>query len=499
MAPKRKQTEPSAAPARKRAPTTTPSFNAPTFTAISISPEALGNLFSGFQNFFQQVSAPGVSIQGLPADSSQDIVADTPREEDERPGTSASFSTAEARRMGTRSQSASAAPATPSNSSSSGPTTFSGNNPASQLSLGTPTCLRDLSQGTQARSRRPSSVTTLDNENQDCEPASAPTSEPGRSGRAEDEAAKKTSKKKTKKTKHTDSHDDSGTSSSSSEDEDSSLEGYWGEGEDLVGLPVWAHERRANSHRKTFDGTLEWKDGALVPDVKKSTFASSDFILGNHLSNKKRNKILNGDYVDIFTLLPPAKMKGKGEKKPAYGKRKYREPRAERTFENWLDGFQIYMGTIVACYPKRAMHLLAYMAHVRRAYALAGEGPALLYDEDFRRNASLLSSTRWDLRDQNFWGEHVGPYIEKKQPESARSARAEYKRSARRLVCWEYNKGTCGRAYCKYSHECEKCQGSHPATACFKGRQSFRGKRGNFQQGPRSGAAAGQSTSGNRY
>ncbi|CAI5778600.1 Hypothetical predicted protein [Podarcis lilfordi] len=178
---------------------------------------------------------------------------------------------------------------------------------------------------------------------------------------------RKHTSKKSKKSRRSESEDDSGTSSSSDSDSDVPREEFWGHGEDCVGLPSWAHERRANSYRKSFNGTLEWKDGALVPDVKTSTHLSTDFIVGNHLSQRKRDKILNGDFIDTFRLLPPAKLTGKGEKRRSHGKRRYRAPRVERTFENSLDGFQVFMGVVSAACPKRAMHLVAYMAHVRRA------------------------------------------------------------------------------------------------------------------------------------
>ncbi|CAI7935253.1 Hypothetical predicted protein, partial [Podarcis lilfordi] len=72
------------------------------------------------------------------------------------------------------------------------------------------------------------------------------------------------------------------------------------------------------------------------------------------------------------------------------------------------------MAVVSSCYPKRGAHLVSYLAHVRRAREQAGDEAALAYDEDFRRNASLLSSTRWDQKDNNCWFEHVGPNIEKK-------------------------------------------------------------------------------------
>ncbi|CAI5782154.1 XP_028590673.1uncharacterized protein LOC114599482 [Podarcis lilfordi] len=280
---------------------------------------------------------------------------------------------------------------------------------------------------------------------------------------------------KKKRSKQSETEDESGTSSSES-DSEGPMDGYWGFGEENHGIPLWVHKRRANSHRKTFNGTLEWKDGALVEDVKVSTNQSTDFILGNHLSQKKRNKILNGDYVDMFTLLPPTKLMGKGEKRRSFGKRRYRTPRAEHTFENWLDGYQVFMGVVCVAYPRCSMDLVAYLAHVRRAHTLAGENAALTYDENFRRSASLLPSTRWDLRDPNYWGEDVGPYIEKKSQESAKAGKTEAKR---RSQCWEYNRGVCTRPACKYLHECERCQGNHPASACFKNKQQpFRGAGG---------------------
>ncbi|CAI5774685.1 Hypothetical predicted protein [Podarcis lilfordi] len=226
-------------------------------------------------------------------------------------------------------------------------------------------------------------------------------------------AKRKHVSKKSRRRDPSDSEDETGTSSSEG-DSDAPMETYWGEGEQ-TGAPLWMHERRAYSHQKTFNSTLEWKDGALVEDVKISTNLSTDFILGNHLSKRRRDKILNGDFIDMLTLLPPAQMKGKGEKKRYYGKKRYRSPRVERTFENWLNGYQVFMGVVLGCYPKRGLHLASYLAHVRRARELAGDEAALLYEEDFRRNASLLPSTRWDLRDNNYWMEHVGPYSERER------------------------------------------------------------------------------------
>ncbi|CAI5799411.1 XP_028572535.1uncharacterized protein LOC114590431 [Podarcis lilfordi] len=131
----------------------------------------------------------------------------------------------------------------------------------------------------------------------------------------------------------------------------------------------------------------------------------------------------------------------------------------------------------------------------------AGDEAAISYDEDFRRNASLLSSKRWDQRDNNYWMEHVGPNIEKKTHDQAKPGKVDAKR---RKQCWDFNRGACQRTACKYLHECDKCLGSHPAINCFKGKQQpFRGGRGHLHQGnqgaPSGASGPAQGSTGNRY
>ncbi|CAI5799452.1 Hypothetical predicted protein [Podarcis lilfordi] len=55
--------------------------------------------------------------------------------------------------------------------------------------------------------------------------------------------------RKSKRSEPSDSEDETGTSSSEY-DSDAPMESYWGEGENIAGIPLWVHERRANSHQK---------------------------------------------------------------------------------------------------------------------------------------------------------------------------------------------------------------------------------------------------------
>ncbi|XP_077781388.1 uncharacterized protein LOC144327059 [Podarcis muralis] len=352
------------------------------------NPQALAQLFSALQSFYAQCRAPitpSLNIVEVP----QDCIPDTPpsQQGQDGPSTSAANVVEQApNRPRTRLQAAR------TQKSKSGP--LKGKAPAKKprssaqkarpavASTSAPRLeVIDVPSVFQDNPRQPSTSEESSSEEelppQQVAAASDPAPDAPRGRKRK--AKKKHRSKKSKKRDTSDSEEETGTSSSDG-DSDAPMETYWGEGED-IGAPQWVHERGANSHRKTFNGTLDWKDGALVPDVKVSTNAATDFILGNHLSKRKRNKILNGNYIDMFSLLPPAQVKGKGEKIKYYGKRRYRVPRE-----------------------------------------MAGDEAALAYDEDFRRNASLLSSTRWDQKDNNCWFDHVGPNIEKKTAQQPKAA-----------------------------------------------------------------------------
>ncbi|CAI5799309.1 Hypothetical predicted protein [Podarcis lilfordi] len=404
------------------------------------NPQALAQFFSAIQTFYAQCRPPVAPASAI-VEVSQDCIPDTPLSQQGQAGPSSAVASTSHQGMGlpsrpqTRLQTARAQKAKSSaqKAKASAQKSKAGSRKSKQPSaapsnttrevIGVPSVFQDPpahhspSEGSSSDEELPpqQAVSTPN------DPAPQDSSTCG----GKRKAKKKHMSKKSRRD-NSDSEDETGTSSSE-DDSDAPMEMYWGEGEE-TGVPLWIHERRANSHRKTFNGTLEWKDGALVEDVKVSTHLSTDFILGNHLSKRKRDKILNGDFIDMFMLLPPAQIKGKGEKKRHYGKKRYRSPRAERTFKNWLNGYQVFMGIVLGCYPKRGLHLASYLAHVRRAQELAGDEAAISYNEDFRRNALLLSSTCWDQRDNNYWMEHVGPYIEKKTHDQAKSGKVDTKR-----------------------------------------------------------------------
>ncbi|CAI5787064.1 Hypothetical predicted protein, partial [Podarcis lilfordi] len=272
------------------------------------------------------------------------------------------------------------------------------------------------------------------------------------------------------------------SSSSSDEEACNSMELYWGFGESASGLPRWAWERRANTHRAKYEAVQECRDSVLVPDVKISTNSARDIIPGSHLSAKLRSRILNGRYVDMFKLVPPSEEQEKGS---SSSKKRPGASTEDRTFEHWLDCFQVFAGVVTAAYPWRFLHLIVYLSIVCSAFTKAGEKAVIKYDENFRRRAARIPSARWDRKDLDVWSTHVAPLIDKKVPEQQKSRTLAF-RAGRRLLCWDFNKSSCQRQMCKYAHMCKKCNGLHSASSCFGGWRPFRGGRGASHQPPKS-------------
>ncbi|XP_077784236.1 LOW QUALITY PROTEIN: uncharacterized protein LOC144327715 [Podarcis muralis] len=297
---------------------------------------------------------------------------------------------------------------------------------------------------------------------------------------------KRSSRRHAKRRRDDSSSSYTGTSSSSSDGEaDSSIELYWGFGEAASGLPRWAWQRGANTHRARYGAVQECKDGVLVPDVKVSTNSARDVIPGSHLSTKLRARILNGRYVEIFKLTPPSE----DQERVSSSRKRTGVSSADRTFERWLDCFQVFAGVVMAAYPRRSLHLLVYLSIVRSAFTKAGEKAAIKYDENFRRRAAKIPSARWDRKDLDVWTTYVAPLIDKKAPEQQRMRPGAFK-TARRLTCWDFNKGSCQRQGCKFAHMCDRCNGLHPASSCYTGRRPFRGGKGGSQQTPKATPSA---------
>ncbi|KAL8219517.1 UNVERIFIED_CONTAM: hypothetical protein K2H54_026186 [Gekko kuhli] len=235
---------------------------------------------------------------------------------------------------------------------------------------------------------------------------------------------------------------------------------------------------RALAYRAGGNPGVVW-DEVDVDDPSSilSTYANGEEPPGLHLSEELRDSILDGYYVNVFTLLQKRGTEArtlKSDKK----EKKERSEEAERTFLNWVSGYLVYAGVVATAYPERGWHLLNHMSNVVEARVLAGEGAAIDYDETCRKLASRNERARWDLLQDKVWLREVGPCIKGKS--EVKPDRWSARKDRSRGICWEYNQGRCRRARCKFSHACELCGGGHGRVYCTRatgGQPPFRNVR----------------------
>ncbi|KAL8219518.1 UNVERIFIED_CONTAM: hypothetical protein K2H54_026194 [Gekko kuhli] len=167
---------------------------------------------------------------------------------------------------------------------------------------------------------------------------------------------------------HREDSDESSGESASDEDSTHAKGDYWEKGAHIPSLPPWAWKRRGEG---AGPGEV-W--GSELQDASRAipAFSDAEDPPGIHLPRKIRERILDGYYVDIFSLLKP-------------------------------DNEEVFMGVVISSYPERGWHLVNHMANVLKARTMANESAAIEYDEAFRKRASYSAVARWDLINDKIW------------------------------------------------------------------------------------------------
>ncbi|XP_053167389.1 uncharacterized protein LOC128351680 isoform X3 [Hemicordylus capensis] len=248
----------------------------------------------------------------------------------------------------------------------------------------------------------------------------------------------------------------------------------------------------------------------VLPSPQHAPYGGMGLPLGGHLLPSTKEKILKGEYVDIFSLLfrePEVKHKeGESCKEHEATKRKP----VEKTWNNWLSGFTIYMGVIVQAQPARAPSLLKYMDIIHRAVSDFAGSSWIRYDESFRMRAALDPTLPWDAPLQELWLVTMSParpvdgdrsdsgHLLSRAAGSSTPAGIGQQWVQPHLVCWEYNsKGKCSRSPCRFKHMCGVCGARHPSSSCPRakfGGFGFRSKQADNKKGPPPAPSAGKGT-----
>lgn len=190
--------------------------------------------------------------------------------------------------------------------------------------------------------------------------------------------------------------------------------------------------------------------------------------LGSHVSQSNKNKIINGEYLDLSQLLENTVKNERQENQivmvDGVLTAKERSKRSITTIEVWTDAFIVYISIYSAVHAAKLQGLLKYMHDIRLgASRIRGLGWKD-YDEQFRLKMSSNPTKSWEEIDQELWL----LYMVSTSSELKNNPHGFTKTSVNK--CYNYNyKGMCDRTPCTYKHICFKCSGNHPFFACTVG------------------------------
>ena len=216
--------------------------------------------------------------------------------------------------------------------------------------------------------------------------------------------------------------------------------------------------------------------------------------LGLGVSQHIREKIWNGEFVDLALLLRPAISINNASDcvfsigsrdSPAWQIRPHNQTPRITSVEQWTSAFLIFASIYLMRHPTRARQLLKYADIVRSAaFRRVGYGWRD-YDIQFRLRQARMPSRSWASIDAELWLTLLGAPVQQpifrpyNNQRSIGHTNIRTSRTAQRDqnagVCFDFNRGHCFRPACRFPHKCATCLSvGHSAASCRSSPRSIR-------------------------
>lgn len=241
----------------------------------------------------------------------------------------------------------------------------------------------------------------------------------------------------------------------------------------------------------SIDGRLQVNSQSPNPLVSVSDPISA------HIPTKIKDKIWNGEFIDLNMLLKSAKdlanesnihgnLAIRGGVLSIIDNKKF----SIKNIHLWTSAFMIFMDIMLEKWPTKGQELLKYMQSVRLAASRGYSGDWVNYDEQYRLKKARYPNSSWAQVDMELWliciSSQRSNFVNREQmsmdnsvqglwqkddnsyPLLSNSNNVTSKRTMSLRYCIVYNKGqrcTYGRS-CRFQHKCQKCTGNHPASFC---------------------------------
>ncbi|XP_062616018.1 uncharacterized protein LOC134277712 [Saccostrea cucullata] len=224
-----------------------------------------------------------------------------------------------------------------------------------------------------------------------------------------------------------------------------------------------SHQKEGGNDDNAIHGTEEGINEP-VSSIGKSDYLPTPIVsitdaLGCTIPFKTREKIQNGEYLDLGVLLETTEERDKKNKiNLVDGELVLQKGKSRKITDigKWTDAFLVFTSIYVEAHPDQSLGLLKYMHTIRLGSYRSPTGWKL-YDEQFRLKKARNSSMEWGQIDNELWMLYVtSPVtIPQKTVEPSKG------------MCFDFNyKGACSKPYCIYAHRCIRCASDHPMSTC---------------------------------
>ena len=213
------------------------------------------------------------------------------------------------------------------------------------------------------------------------------------------------------------------------------------------------------------------------PIIDSAQIDNKYFLSTCHLDEALKQKIRNGEFVELEKLLPrQVKYKHEDERidivsreGKSFFMQKYDRDACISGIKKWDEAFRIYMAVYTEANPTRGAELVQYMHNIHTAYSAYHWDNIMFYDYSFRRMMHDYPERNWGITNMQMWSLAMKNPINLKPNNhftgggsgsgGAGVAPAKKKHNDwRDNVCWKFNRNKCNRgANCRFEHRCSFC------------------------------------------
>ena len=189
--------------------------------------------------------------------------------------------------------------------------------------------------------------------------------------------------------------------------------------------------------------------------IDEGRLTSIDMELGLTIPLNLRQKIVNGEYVELGLLLDKTGKEESVKKLACIDGQVIVQPKQNtriNDIQQWTDAMLVYTSIYSAAHPESNQGLLKYIHNVRLGARRFGGSGWMNYDTQFRLKKAQDPTASWSLVDHELWLLYMNtPSLQ--TPSLGRK-------------CYDFNKGWCNRSPCSYLHKCLRCAGNHQLLRC---------------------------------